>query len=182
MYLRKDKFDFSRTQEDIFERREAGAQEIKKEEARQKAISYKNQSNIKPYERKQVYGPKTYNPDEDQVDYLQHLGLEPQELVVLIQREYDEPYITNLLVTGTLSLAVHDKKEIHNDRVRKIQNVNLKSFALAEDTYSESINQSLNYGTQSYLQQSIISSPLKKGKTGSVKSAVSMMRTMNAHE
>lgn len=44
---------------------------------------------------------------------------------MLIQKEYDEPYITNLYVTGTLSIAIYDKKNDTSNRTRKIQNIEL---------------------------------------------------------
>lgn len=66
------------------------------------------------------FTPKLYKPDEDQIEYLQHIGLEASDLNILIQKQYDEPYITNLYVTGTLSIAIHDKKDHTTNKTRKI--------------------------------------------------------------
>ena len=43
-------------------------------------------------------------------------------MVVLIQKEYNYPYISNLIVTGTLSLAIKEKALIKNknNRIRRI--------------------------------------------------------------
>ena len=34
------------------------------------------------------------------------LGLESNELVKLIQKKYDEPYLSNVILTGSLSLSM----------------------------------------------------------------------------
>jgi hypothetical protein len=65
---------------------------------------------------------------------------------VLIQKEYNHPYISNLLVTGTLSLAMKDKALVNNknNRIRRIQNAELQNLNTNQEvnSLSRSMSQS----------------------------------------
>lgn len=70
-----------------------------------------------------------------------------------------------MYVTGTLSIAIHDKKDHRTNRTRKIQNVAYKQDSL-DDNMNESLNQSLSVFNVQGTNNSINTvSPLKRGKT-----------------
>lgn len=48
------------------------------------ATSYIKNWKIKPYQRKMKFTPKLYKPDENQIEYMQHLGLDSGDLTKLI--------------------------------------------------------------------------------------------------
>jgi hypothetical protein len=85
VYLKKEKFDFGKSSEDVLEQRNRKLKERQREEKRLEATQYSKNWQIKPYSKKLKFSPKIFKADEDQVEYLHHLGLEPHELLILIQ-------------------------------------------------------------------------------------------------
>lgn len=70
--------------EDIFEHREAVKRKFQVEENRRKATEYERNWKIKPYQRKQILTPKVYKPDDEMIEYLAMLEMDPSELEKLI--------------------------------------------------------------------------------------------------
>jgi len=55
IFLLKEKFNFQRAQDDVFERRNASAKMNKMEEDRRNAIDYKKNWGIKPFQKKMKF-------------------------------------------------------------------------------------------------------------------------------
>ena len=180
IYLLKEKFDFNRASEDIFEQRDEQAKARRREEARRNATDYKKDWGIRPFQKKLVLKSRPLAADEEQAECLRHLGLEPSELERLVQQEYNHPYLSNLLVTGTLSLALRDKAlgNDKNNRTRRVQNAELQN---TEQTLNRSLSQSSYVQQQSnplYSQQS--SPPPKQASARS--QAVSVRQANDADQ
>ena len=72
------------SKEDIFELREINEKKFQIEENRRKAIEFDKNWKFKPYQRKQFVSRKIFKPDEEMIQYLSMLELEPSELEKLI--------------------------------------------------------------------------------------------------
>lgn len=62
---------------------------------------------IMPWQRRQILTPRVYAPDDEQIECLALLEMEPNELELTIQHKYDESYVSDFYATSSISICLN---------------------------------------------------------------------------